>query len=427
MREEELNDTDVRQHLTEWVRPAVEAAIPDVGGIRRRIWRRRVRGTFAGLVSMAIVVGIGLGVNASLPGGKAGGLHPTTGVPSKAPSTAALWNVKVPGWDTAAWTPAGAPVNTLADARYALLYGDAGPDVVVRNLFTGQRIATIRPPARGTFQGASAAADDATFAFIFRNSTGTNDIYELRLGTEGKPGPLVLLGSVTGSVQGLALSPDGRMLAVSIANPAAAVNTQLIQVIVLANGATRTWGAYGTASGLSWTGDDRTLGFYWEPGSNPAAGTAESGFSELNISGPSDSLVVGSRMVLPAGFGENVSTESPYILSPDGASVITDVFTAYGIASDGSVPTAGYIAEFSARTGKQLRAVSSPVTVPAQAFGLGCSLLWNNASASTVVSRCVATSFGPPSKAPEEKVSLYQNGRISTTMLYIPDGVLVVW
>jgi hypothetical protein len=56
------------------------------------------------------------------------------------------------------------------------------------------------------------------------------------------PGPLVLLGSVTGSVQGIALSPDGRMLAISIADPADPADTQLIQVIVPASGATRTWG-----------------------------------------------------------------------------------------------------------------------------------------------------------------------------------------
>jgi hypothetical protein len=145
------------------------------------------------------------------------------------------------------------------------------------------------------------------------------------------------------------------------------------------------------------------------------------------MSGPSDSLVTDSRMVMPAGFGENASTYNPYVLSPDGSTIISDAFTAYGVSQGSSVPTAGYAAEFSARTGKQLRAVSPPVTVPAQAFGLACSLLWNNASASTVVSSCKATSFGPLSKAPEQTVSVYQDGRISTTRLYIPDGVLLMW
>src|ERR1700677_219738 len=228
MREEELKDTDLRKHLTDWVRPAVEAAIPDVGGIRRRIWRRRIRGTFAGLISMAIVIGIGLVVNASLPAGKVGVLRPTTGVTSTpaGPSPAA-WG-KLPGWKAAAWTPAGPVVTTLADAPYALIYADTGPDFVVRNLFTGQKIATIRPPAHGSFLAASAAADDATFIFGVRNGTGTG-LYELRLGAGGRPGPLVLLGSVTGSAQGLALSSDGSMLAISFVNPAAPVNTQTIQ------------------------------------------------------------------------------------------------------------------------------------------------------------------------------------------------------
>jgi hypothetical protein len=100
-------------------------------------------------------------------------------------------------------------------------------NVVVGNTRTGKRLATIKPPAGETFGGVTAAADDRTFVVaawqfpapegIFTGNPAAWYLLRVAPGT-GRPATLTRLsipGQSRGAVvSGIALSPDGRELAV---------------------------------------------------------------------------------------------------------------------------------------------------------------------------------------------------------------------
>jgi hypothetical protein len=368
MREEELKDTDLRQHLTEWVRPAVEAAIPDVGGIRRRVRRRRVRGTVAGLVTIAIVIGIGLSVNASLPDGTHRVPRPV--VPVSGGGAHAL----KPGiWFPASALPAADSGPSAAPYFISLDNPPSGP-ALVENAATGVQLTAITPPCDCTYIGAAAAGDDHTFVLA---ASGGHDIrfYEVRLSATGMPGAAQLLLTVSAASTpeyfSFALSPDASMLAY-------ATRTGLT-VVSLPTRKTMSWPSTGgTASEFSWAADDHTLAFSWWPQSTSAAALAQRGVRVLDTRNHG-SILQASRLVVPVSTLTDDGGAYP-VITADGSKILVS----YDVLMN-PFP-ASYVGEFSVRTGKLLANV-----LPASSGDFGgevCQAVWTDASGRQVVSSC---------------------------------------
>src|ERR1019366_1435899 len=143
------------------------------------------------------------------------------------------------------------------------------------------------------------------------------------------------------SANGIAVSADGRMLAVAIQFSGGQQGA--VEAVSLATGAVRAWttARSGMPWALSWADGGRELGFFWED-SGPAAGspqTTTSGLWVLDTTAPGSNLMSGRRIVPEFTGGDGVQSA---VLTPDGAAVIASV------TYDG-------IAELSAQTGHPLR------------------------------------------------------------------------
>ena len=151
---------------------------------------------------------------------------------------------------------------------------------VVRSTATGATIATVRPPRPyDTFTMVTAARDDRTFVLVAERlpAAPAERLFVLHLHPARRtpasraqlaalPVPDLAKGTQT---WGLALSPDGRQLAVAVGPD----SPRELQVVDLATGAQHAWAGspqclgcavtgYGTDGGngwLSWSADERTL------------------------------------------------------------------------------------------------------------------------------------------------------------------------
>ncbi len=188
----------------------------------------------------------------------------------------------------------GQPARPLPGVpRYYVLLGgtpDGGwPDqAVVRATATSQTVATLAvPPPYNAFMMVAAAADVGRYVLAAQRTEvkqegnakiaepgGPIRFYQFWISSSGQvsslhplPVPEVPAGPF---LSGLALTPDGRKLAVALETPKPGRNPE-IEVDTLATGAQRVWtwpggqpieeSTGGTGSAVSWAADDRTLAF----------------------------------------------------------------------------------------------------------------------------------------------------------------------
>jgi hypothetical protein len=184
---------------------------------------------------------------------------------------------------------------------------------VVRQTASGKALATIQATQDDSaIVAVTAAADDRTFVLDEQPwatpNTSANQSYEartfymFRLDASGQPGPLTRLSTAVPKgemLTGLALSPDGRKLALAV-QPSSAEETR-IMVYTLATGAVQSWtgdGAIGftadDARSLSWTADGRTLAFDWDGNGNGL----HAGAWLLNLAARGSDLLTDSRQVM---------------------------------------------------------------------------------------------------------------------------------
>jgi hypothetical protein len=237
-------------------------------------------------------------------------------------------------------------------------------EAVVRATGTGAVLATIRPPEPyGTFIGVSGAGDDRTFVLAAVQLTPLPytqappaGLFLLRIDPASPvpsaraqltPLPVTVRPPDTG-VTGLALSPDGRKLAIAEVYPIAA--PPAIHVIALATGAERVWAAttggptFGpgtTGEPLSWAQDERTLAFV----------SAGAQVRLLNTAAAGSSLLASSRLVVSAPSGDLAPYWEQVMITPDGQTIIAVIQLA-GAAVRQELVT------FSARTGKLLHVLN---------------------------------------------------------------------
>jgi Tol biopolymer transport system component len=159
------------------------------------------------------------------------------------------------------------------------------------------------------------------------------------------------------TTEGIALSPDGKLLAVSLMRDSPGNSAPTIQVLNLATGATRTWTAptrnYPYLVGPpSWVDGSRVIAFTWLNADQSGLMAAPRGIRLLDITAPGDNLVAG-KLIVPSGVVAAGSIVSA-LITPDGRDLI--VVTWRDLTPQASTHTVVVqFAELQASTGRLVR------------------------------------------------------------------------
>ena len=266
--------------------------------------------------------------------------------------------------------PSGSAPAALPRFYVTIRGGANGHEVaaVVHASAGGQVTGTVQVPS--TSQGSAvvtAAADDRSFivgAYQGLNEDGSGNIrldlrlFQFRISGGGKPGHLTELAPSPARGQdypGIALSPDGKLLAVSLlAGPDDATDT--LQVINLATGTIRTWTAPVTGpqyvpGAPSWADGNRMIAFTWQRSTAQGAVITE-GVRLLDTAAPGDNLA-DAKLIVPSGMVAAGAIKST-LITPDGRDVIA--VTLRDLSPQASSHTViVQLAELQAGTGRLVR------------------------------------------------------------------------
>ena len=247
-----------------------------------------------------------------------------------------------------------------------------GIQAVVRTSASGQVVGTVPVPSAepvewadsgGTF--VTAAADDRSFIIgVQGGQEPTKPGLDLRLfrfaiSAAGKPGHLTELAPApmrNETTEGIALSPDGKLLAVSLQNDSSPDAVGAIQVLDLVTGATRTWTAPAHSVYIpgppSWADGSRVIAFTWLRSTQSGLMSAPRGIQLLDTAAPGDNLAAGT-VIVPSGVVAAGSIVSA-LITPDGRDVI--VVTWRDLTPHASTHTVVVqYAELQAATGRLVR------------------------------------------------------------------------
>lgn len=215
------------------------------------------------------------------------------------------------------------------------------PDsVIVGDTLTGQRLATITPPAGSTFIGVTGARDDRTFILDsvpiprsdFVSATERRTWYLLRIRPGATPATVATRLSFpvpnAADVSGISLSPDGTRLAVLYQMPRTgdafpySGPFTLAVYSVLTGAVVRSWTGTGPSHGslgygsnlppdsnnlLSWTADGRRLAFDYRSSTDQPNSSLF--LREVSLSSPGNGLFADSAVVAtvasPAPVGKS--------------------------------------------------------------------------------------------------------------------------
>jgi hypothetical protein len=242
--------------------------------------------------------------------------------------------------------------------------------VVVGDARTGTPLATLQPPKGGTFDGVTGAADDQTFVLDVRSVPGVTGSQHVSYGwdllrvTPGAADPVRLTRlPITDRfsdavIHGLALSPDGRTLAVmftpNIADGGTPGPTTLRTYSVATGKPLRTWTGTqpdglvcftcANTVDLRWLANGHTLAFSYQEAVLPQA------VRTLDLTSPGDSLDADSRAVFPITAADQSDCLNP-LLSPDGHTVLCGT-TGAANGRDGCASLGAQFDAYSTATGK---------------------------------------------------------------------------
>ena len=262
----------------------------------------------------------------------------------------------------------------------------ASPDqIVVGDTLTGRRLATVNPPAHGTFGGVTGAADDRTFILDVRQFPWSNTYmqvtprtFELLRVAVGTADPVRLTklpipATPNGAqVSGIALSPDGAEFAVMFQPQAwgPAPGKITLQIYSVATGKlVHAWvgptpdphstGVQTFGEGLyldpnttlSWTANGRSLAFVYGPEL-----ITDTTVRLLDLTSPGHDLLADSRLVLDLKSGRAPDCTS-LLLTSDGRTVACGAMVMSAARSTAGCSAATGLArpgidEYSIATGK---------------------------------------------------------------------------
>lgn len=239
----------------------------------------------------------------------------------------------------------------------------AGREVVVRTSGDGHVTGSVaipvpagtpRSPVGGEPFG---SADGRHFVIVVSRGgdlpgVSEDTLFRLTLSPHGQPGPLARLNFDNKGVPliGAALSPDGRMLALSLVHEF--LPDQLygsVEVITVASGATRTWAgqsAPGYWPGVpAWAGDGTVVVPWWHDTGNGMGPAEITGVRQLDLAAPGGSLAAARLAAFPAPVPGLQSA----LIAPGGGEVITSSCRA------GHHTATVRVAELSATDGRLVR------------------------------------------------------------------------
>jgi hypothetical protein len=366
--------------------------------------------------------------------------------------------------------PAGIPAYYVALTEYSanpVYSANSGnfrePPIVVGQTLTGERVATVPPPAGTGFTGVTGAADDRTYVV----STALNSVspgapaaftgaprtwYRLRIAPGSVPAyrltrlpiPVTPDGVV---VAGVALSPDGTELAMALqpSTSPAEPGPEALRVYSMSTGAVlRSWSgpANAIASGyldasssgldnntiLSWADDGRELAFdgRWTTGS----GAGVYGLRTLSLSRPGQDLLADSRVLWsvprPASGLPQITAKAPLScatdlqITPDGSTVVcgaVGILRAPGPNPSGAWNDRAFL-EYSAATGKLTRVIGTWRT--GQLPFKSIAVLWSDRSGSPLIGYMADRAPGPGADVGLH-IAVFSAGRYQP-LPNLPDG-----
>jgi len=234
--------------------------------------------------------------------------------------------------------PSGSAPAPLPRFYVTIRGGANGHEVaaVVHASAGGQVTGTVQVPS--IVQGiafSTATADDHSFIIgaykdlNLANRGGGFDLrlFQFRISGGGKPGHLTELAPFPArgeDFQGIALSPDGKLLAVSLLS-GTLDDIGTLQVINLATGTIRTWTAPVTgpqyAPGApSWVDGNRMIAFTWQRAVAQGTAYVTEGVRLLDTAAPGGNLA-DAKLIVPSGVVAAGAIKSA-LITPDGRDVI---------------------------------------------------------------------------------------------------------
>jgi hypothetical protein len=335
------------------------------------------------------------------------------------------------------------------------------PDpVIVADMRTGKRLATVNPPARHTFGGVTAAADDRTFVLDVRDFPWSNTYtqvtprswYLLRIDPgAAQPARLTKLPIPPtpdgAQVDGIALSPDGSKLAVMFQPDAMgpAPGPVTLRIYSVATGKVlHTWtGPTPNPQGLgvltfgvhlyvdnnttlSWIDSGRYLAFNYGPGI-----VKDTTVRILNPDVPGGALLADSRVVLdrtPASQPDCLSL----LVTADGraiecgASALRGGSGNSGCTGTGARHEPGFY-EFSAVTGT-LTAVLYKYT--GTCFTENSDVLWASPAGGTLIGELSVTRKAGDKLQLSTEAGVFSHGkfeRLSVPVTVLPVSGAIAW
>ena len=306
---------------------------------------------------------------------------------------------------------------------------------------TGRTVAVLNPSLSQNFYGVTGAADDRTF--VVMNYTGTTKQttwYLLRL-TPGAARPTQLtklpIKPLVAHVAGLALSPDGRELAVMWRTATTQTNAvTYLAVYSMSSGAVlHTWitkgdninaiggGANGEA--LAWVGGDRSLDFGWVVFSGGAHPSSTNTVRRIDVTAPGSDLLADSRIamrlprtVMPTKttFSRPCSRE---VTASDGTVVCgTSSFSDVSFQEVCSTVPPAFVT-YSGTTGKRLKVL---YTYHGQCLEAQATPVWTDPAGSHVIAFLLLSEKGVKTSA-TDKFGLIADGHFTPLpKLVVGDG-----
>jgi hypothetical protein len=291
-------------------------------------------------------------------------------------------------------------VSTKAYAPNELVVGDS---------FTGKTLATFPAQADTAFESVTAAADDRTFVLSssFKNGKAETMWYLLRI-TPGAAHPARLtqlpIAPLRAQVHGLALSQDGRELAVMSDG---ASGLQLSTYSVTSGALLGSWHtstsywilrtAGVNAYGLSWLADGRHIAFRFDAYAKNSL-THLVTERTLDVTAAGHDLLANSRLdlQLPLGLTSPAAPQPCFssLATPDGRIVICGTALIAGQSRTGCTGTPTSFVSYSAATRERLRTLYQD---PRPCPGGAALPLWTDSSGSQVIglTQGTATAHAP--------------------------------
>lgn len=271
-----------------------------------------------------------------------------------------------------------APALTPVMPRYYVTVGGtlAALQAVVRESANGHVTGAIPVPIGNAAVdwSVTAAADGRTFVIAvdvgLSHLAGTANLrfFRLEVSADGRPGNLAQLPESTDGtpMTGMALSPDGTMLALSLEHSfpgAEFVPYGSIEVINLVTGATRTWTGQGQrgyyAGRPTWGNDGRTITFTWWYYTSLTTGASViTGVRELDTAAPGGNLLASRLTSFQAAIGDINSA----LITSGGRAIVASSCRDVAATGGNSGSAMARVLEFSAADGRLVRVLRTQVT-----------------------------------------------------------------